>query len=725
MLKQVRIKNFRKLRDVTVDFTPGLNVVRGANEQGKSTLLESITYALFGVSACRTSLAEMVTWGEKESTLKVELSFVVEHTTYTIKRGKSGAEITWTTPALIHRDRECTLAQEGRAVGQKEVAEKVGRIFGMPSKSINYLVLAGQGNIRGALSEGSAKTSELIEQLANFRVIDEVLELIADNLTTGAVKPFEEKAAAAAEELAQLETALVPPDTEADEARLANLTATKEAVEEEASAILEEIGPLSARRDALRAKVAQQAELEGRVKLLGEQVQAAHAELQAHDANPPKAQRPDHAELQSHYRSLGEMVQVQQRLKGAEVVKATKYPEGNFWEQKDGDFHEERKLIRSEVASQRSSLATLAADKRVKEAEVVAAGQCGYCGQDFSQLPAAREKNAKLRAQLISIEEDTAEITKLLKESETTLSAMDGCEAQQNEIQRTLARFGDDVTWDKSVYPWRPSWGYQPIAALFDPAVLQKEIDGMEALNRTWDAHAARWEQLDKAATRLRTSLADARAALDAGVPGIEELPALEEQVQKMNDDYSSLYSSLVQTQTEAADLLARVSSAKATYAAAVARVEQARDQKETAEKVIEEIGFNNALQKRVREARPIIANKLWSTVLAAVSRYFSQMRGADSLVTKDTGGFKVDGKEIEALSGSTLDILGLAIRLALVRTFLPQTPLLILDEPSAACDTQRTEAMMGFLQGCGFDQMLLVTHEDTSESVAENLIAI
>jgi DNA repair exonuclease SbcCD ATPase subunit len=174
MLKQLKVTNFRRLRDATIDFTPGLNVVRGQNEAGKSTMLEAITYAFFGVSACRTSLAEMVTWGEKDSTLKVTLAFEIEGIEYTITRGKSGAEVNW---------------KGGKVTGQKEVAAWVGRAFGVSSQNVNRLILSGQGNIRGALSEGSTKTAELIEQLANFSVIDEVIELISTKLTTGATRP--------------------------------------------------------------------------------------------------------------------------------------------------------------------------------------------------------------------------------------------------------------------------------------------------------------------------------------------------------------------------------------------------------------------------------------------------------------------------------------------------------------------------------------------------------
>lgn len=96
-----------------------------------------------------------------------------------------------------------------------------------------------------------------------------------------------------------------------------------------------------------------------------------------------------------------------------------------------------------------------------------------------------------------------------------------------------------------------------------------------------------------------------------------------------------------------------------------------------------------------------------------------------DDPITKDTDGFKVDGHTASTLSGSTLDILGLAIRVALTRTFLPTAPFLVLDEPAAAIDGERTELMLGFLVTCGFPQTLLVTHEDISESVADNVITI
>ena len=77
----------------------------------------------------------------------------------------------------------------------------------------------------------------------------------------------------------------------------------------------------------------------------------------------------------------------------------------------------------------------------------------------------------------------------------------------------------------------------------------------------------------------------------------------------------------------------------------------------------------------------------------------------------------------MKGLSGSAKDTLGLAVRAALSRVFIPGAPLMIVDEPFAACDSVREVAGIGVLAGLGFDQTILVTHSDLADSVADKII--
>jgi hypothetical protein len=77
--------------------------------------------------------------------------------------------------------------------------------------------------------------------------------------------------------------------------------------------------------------------------------------------------------------------------------------------------------------------------------------------------------------------------------------------------------------------------------------------------------------------------------------------------------------------------LEAEIAAKRRVYDAAKAQVDSVRTQLEDAKADLTAVNFNNALLKRVRAARPVIANKLWAKVLATVSRYFGLMRGDNS----------------------------------------------------------------------------------------------
>ncbi|MBX3321998.1 MAG: AAA family ATPase [Phycisphaeraceae bacterium] len=81
-LSSVEIKNFRSLKDIRVDFQPGLNVLVGRNNTGKTNLIQAIRHAL-GPSASRGDALWLdrddffrgSATAEPESTMSVSLTF--------------------------------------------------------------------------------------------------------------------------------------------------------------------------------------------------------------------------------------------------------------------------------------------------------------------------------------------------------------------------------------------------------------------------------------------------------------------------------------------------------------------------------------------------------------------------------------------------------------------------------------------------------------------------
>ena len=179
MLNNLTLPNFRKHQNLSVDFTPGMNVLRAANEGGKSTMLEAVAYALFGSRSLRTPIEQTVTWGEPVNTLKVELAIAVGDKVYNFKRSKSGAEVTVNGAVF------CT--------GQNEVSVLAASLLGADATTASKLLLASQNGIRGALEEGPKALSLLIEDLADMAVFDTILEAAQTKLVLGSPLLLEER----------------------------------------------------------------------------------------------------------------------------------------------------------------------------------------------------------------------------------------------------------------------------------------------------------------------------------------------------------------------------------------------------------------------------------------------------------------------------------------------------------------------------------------------------
>ena len=73
-LRALRLVNFRNYADDTVLLTPGLNVVVGDNAQGKTNLLEAISFAVTGSSPRTPKENEVVRWGQDFARTEARIS---------------------------------------------------------------------------------------------------------------------------------------------------------------------------------------------------------------------------------------------------------------------------------------------------------------------------------------------------------------------------------------------------------------------------------------------------------------------------------------------------------------------------------------------------------------------------------------------------------------------------------------------------------------------------
>jgi DNA repair exonuclease SbcCD ATPase subunit len=713
MLKELNTTNFRKLTNNTITYTPGLNAIRAPNEGGKTTSLEAWAYLFFGVKACRNSLEEVVTWGQKVGTLKVEGRFEVAGVEYYAKRSKSGAEINYVDAA----------GAEQNVTGQSECTAFIERLIGVTSKNVSRLLFASQNEIRGALEEGAPATMALIEKLADFEQIDNVLTLIQANLVTGNTATAESNVARATEQIEALGP-VVAPDLKADLARLQEFTdaatAAGDAIAKHEEALeIARAGFTMVKTAADTATRLSQQQNKLMKKIEDDREAAAAARAVAGTA--PLQEEIDGVREQIAFAAESER-QLKVHRRFLDLV--TGYPEA-FWDEGREALAAEITKTRNEITALDGQSNNAASNIRVAQATLIKETACGLCGKDLSAVPEVVEKNAKQEKIIADaralIAANSAKIDELRSDLKDLLAVQEAGTVYTNFADSNEAL----IEADHQFVPARLKWKLESIPAVVDVASLRAKLTKLETATRVAAASAGRVQELERsiaAATAELDSVSAAMLTANAQAAGLEDAQrALQTALDAVNDARGAHQRAQQAFFAAKGDIdVKRLSyeTAKATRARLDSDLKEAKEQ-------LAQLAFNNALLKRVRQARPIIADKLWGIVLTAVSLYFSTMRGAQSSVTKDSDGFKVDGHAVESLSGSTLDILGLAIRLALTRTFLPNAPFMILDEPSSGCDDDRTAAMTGFLVSAGFPQILLVTHKSMDEAAAANLVLI
>lgn len=710
MFSNLKLTNFMKYPTAEFSFAEGLNVVRGASEAGKTTMLRGILYGLGGVRATGLAAEDLVRWGARPAEMKTELTITADGVNYLIKRSPAGAEVWFSGRA------------EPDVTGQNEVTEFVTRLVGVDIAGLQSLMFAQQNGIRGALDEGPAATVALIEELAELNQIDALISLVNEQLPTGATATIESRIAVLTQQIADLK-AKTFPDTERLQVKIASLRADSEAgearvatLQQGVEALREQIGKVQAHAD--RAAVLTQS-LALRQLSVSEKKEAL---LKAREAagKPLK----DTAELSAR------LADAQAATKTLNIYRkalpALTLPEVH-WDGSYGEYTAAVARAQADLEKARAELNTLDRDTAVLKSQITDAKNCSYCGKDVSQLPGIKEKNDKLLADLEAAGMAAALAVNVRAEAQQHLKDLQGLTAGHNSNLKLAAEAGGLVEVLDVTVPATLRWVGPDITTLkaLDTQALTDLLKAAEAHNRTVSEAAGRIPALKEALATEEARLVEVSAELKEAQAAVVDMSSAKETLKEAQGALQQAKDAQSALLYKVFDTVKEVEAVERDKHATEVEVQLLGRQVGEAGKELAEMQDNNQLIKDLRRVRPIVAEKVWNMVLAAVSTFFSSMRGEDSIVERSGKIFTVNGKGVAGLSGSTKDILGLAIRMALTTTFLPNARFLVLDEPWAACDASRSERCLGFLRSTGFDQILMVTHEDNSEAVADALIQL
>lgn len=717
MLGKVILKCFRKHESLEADFTDGLNVIRGANEGGKSSFLEGIMYATYGASVLTETFAETVTWGFVDKDLKVSVEHIIAGRKYTFIRSKSSASVTWTEDG-----------EEKKVTGHTPVTAKAAEILGVEVDMANKLMMAGQAGLRSVLEGGPTAVADLINTLADVGLVDRVLERASKELPTGNDMVLRERMTVAEDTIINLQNGMPSEaDIEAVRVKALEVDSALSEIEARRRQHAEDMGVADAALKDINTANQRHVDAKAACQRAEAAMQRANDALAAAKAKVVEVDESQIPALESRIAQVKAAVERRTLFNRVTVLNNGR---GDVeWTSEGGDakseFESALSNARLELNDASMACAAVRSEVTAAKARLLTDGKCPTCGHTKSDPDHVAKHNAGVSAEIASLTQKLTLAGAKVTEKSSELKSLDDLASTAARFQASVeALEGRDpcITVDRGVYPAKIAWvGEKPSDESTGP--LETALNN---LRQQITANARAQGEIagqQEAITTLRGNLADAQATA-AACPLQDTASAIQ-----ARDAASAAHSAVMREATEKArekqDLLSSAAQMVARREERMNQVTVMRAEIAKLQGNIAEMAYNNEFVADVRALKPAISTHLWNLLLVSASTHFSKMRTQQTVVTRTDTGFKANGRSIKTLSGSTLDILAVAMRASLIMTFMPELDFIVLDEPAHGCDEARTAELLGFLASVGFRQVILASHDSLSESVAQNVIRI
>jgi len=167
-LRVAGLRSYR--REQEIDFTGvDLMAVVGDTGAGKSSLLEALTFALYGACTWDRRAGQLITSGEK--TMRVELTFRAEGAEWKVTRSTSRDGY----PPPIHQLEKLGSSDEP-IDGRKEVDRRIEELLGLDYDTFLRAVVLPQGRFQLLLQATDAERNQILKGIFRLDLLDRVRE---------------------------------------------------------------------------------------------------------------------------------------------------------------------------------------------------------------------------------------------------------------------------------------------------------------------------------------------------------------------------------------------------------------------------------------------------------------------------------------------------------------------------------------------------------------------
>ncbi|HJQ19617.1 MAG TPA: SMC family ATPase [Gemmatimonadaceae bacterium] len=400
-LNRLRLTNFRLHVDTRIDFEAGLTGIIGPNGSGKTTILEAIAWALYGMTAVRGKRQDVRSLAASgRAGVRVELDFDLAGHRYRVARTLSSAE-------LYLDGSSSPIANSTTAV-----TELIRRKLGMSQQEFFNTYFTGQKELGIMAAMGPAERAQFLSRVLGYEKLRGAQTLVRErrNVIRG--------------ELTGLESGM--PQSEVVALALSQTDARLKSADKAASTALERLKKADAALTRMKPKWAEaQRERDAMQQLLAElRVQENEERGLARDVERLERERADIATAQAEIAEISEELNIHKDLAA--------------------QLHEMERLFQEEGRRKE-----LLRSRRTVEQEITALrGRRGDATLSPATLKEAERVRDAARKRLAALtQEQQAEHTRWVQDQQEASTKVDDYKQQHDELKRQreqLANLGPE-----------------------------------------------------------------------------------------------------------------------------------------------------------------------------------------------------------------------------------------------------------------------------------------
>ena len=742
MLRYIELKNWKSHGDTRIEFSKGVNVMIGIMGAGKSSVMDAISFGLFGTFPSllhrRMKLADVITSRPSAAqSATVKLSMDVDGHAYTITRNitQKGAD------ARLEIDGKYLQAQAER------VNEEISSILKIDYQTFSRAVYSEQNNLEYFLDLGR---SERKKQIDNMLGLDSFSA--AEENATSSINTLRSLAKAGEETLSKV-------DLEGLRRRLESTTAEREKYLKEQSDLSSEVSSIekaeASAREALESakqEFAKKTKLANEVSAHKSKITMLQREIdkitsmgisrdevsrQYHETSSKiseskkrldDAKAAERKAVSSFEKLKAEESAARKRLDEQKTIgRMLSDPEWSGIESRLKKFDKDLSVAKEEAASSKARLQD--AEKSLGELSS-ASGRCPVCDQELTEAHKREIVSSK-----------NAEITKLRESIKALASSISSMQAEFDSLSKRYKdyefakkRMADYADSEKAAETALASLKSAETALREASSTSDSISKEISELSDRLDGIKPKVEAL-KRMDGYTAEIASAKSDLESREKELASLKSDEKTVYALQEKFSSFSSELSAKRSKLSmneKMIAELSRSIKENSIQVAELERIGKSIESQRAASRELtifkkvlsSVSETLRDRIVSSINGIMQSLWPTLYpygdyqgikleAQADDYLLQVKSS----LGDGDWLSVDS----VASGGEKSIACLAMRIALSMVIVPNLKWLILDEPTHNIDSagiSKFVDVLGDVLPSVVEQVFIITHDDSLKQI-------